>query len=335
MVSMGFNHMQNPHMLGDEAFSVEQTIPLGGMTPLFLNVQRSKPVQATSLGHDLGNVNMFLLLHRHRHLQGWQKKKRWKNHRKNHGFFLTPPFQEVLIGIELHRFCASWHKMGTGNIETLLRFGTLRAQSKDMCHKLISNITRFTSVKTETGVHHHHHLDLTRPPPAPIAPPPFWSRSPPRSARHADERCGCGSPLLARGPLLPSSARFRPVSAGLRATSNNQNGSSLNSNVPPEQLFFPMGGGIFQLYMGQALKMDDTQKRKPKLTEKMMITLILVVLCFFQTNPNITCCCFFAIVYPALIAWTSWLYPSYPIGSPDCIPVYGWFMVGFCTIVGD
>lgn len=70
MVSMGFNHMQNPHMLGDEAFSVEQTIPLGGMTPLFLNVQRSKPVQATSLGHDLGNVNMFLLLHRHRHLQG-------------------------------------------------------------------------------------------------------------------------------------------------------------------------------------------------------------------------------------------------------------------------
>lgn len=70
----------------------------------------------------------------------------------------------------------SWHKMGSRNIETLLRFGTLGAQSKEMCHKLIGNITRFTSVKTETGVHHHHHhhhLDLTRPPPAPIAPPPF------------------------------------------------------------------------------------------------------------------------------------------------------------------
>jgi hypothetical protein len=49
---------------------------------------------------------------------------------------------------------------------------------------------------------------------------------------------------LARGPLLPSSARFRPVSAGLRATSNNQNGSSLNSNVPPEQLFFQWGAGF-------------------------------------------------------------------------------------------
>ena len=232
--------------------------------------------------------------------------------------------------------------MGTGNIETLLRFGTLRAQSKDMCHKLISNITRFTSVKTEAGVHHHHHhLDLTRPPPAPIAPPPFWSRSPPRSARHADERCGCGSPLLARGPLLPSSARFRPVSAGLRATSNNQNGSSLNSNVPPEQLFFPInflrpiGGAGFSNSMGQALKMDDTQKRKPKLTEKMMITLILVVLCFFKQTQISHVVAFFAIVYPALIAWTPWLYPSYPIGSPDSIPVYGWFMVGFCTIVGD
>ena len=219
--------------------------------------------------------------------------------------------------------------MGTGNIETLLRFGTLRAQSKDMCHKLISNITRFTSVKTETGVHHHHHhLDLTRPPPAPIAPPPFWSRSPPRSARHADERCGCGSPLLARGPLLPSSARFRPVSAGLRATSNNQNGSSLNSNVPPEQLFFPMGGGIFQLYMGQALKMDDTQKRKPKLTEKMMITLILVVLCFFQTNPNITCC-FFLPLYTQ----RSLLEPhGYIPVIPSEVPIVSLFMAGLWLV---
>lgn len=221
--------------------------------------------------------------------------------------------------------------MGTGNIETLLRFGTLRAQSKDMCHKLISNITRFTSVKTETGVHHHHHhLDLTRPPPAPIAPPPFWSRSPPRSARHADERCGCGSPLLARGPLLPSSARFRPVSAGLRATSNNQNGSSLNSNVPPEQLFFPMGGGIFQLYMGQALKMDDTQKRKPKLTEKMMITLILVVLCFFQTNPNITCCCFFCHCIPSAHCLNPMVISQLSHRKSRLYPclwlVYGWFL---------
>jgi hypothetical protein len=102
------------------------------------------------------------------------KKKALEKPPEKPWVFFNPPFQEVLIGIELHRFCASWHKMGTGNIETLLRFGTLRAQSKDMCHKLISNITRFTSVKTETGVHHHHHhLDLTRPPPAPIAPPPF------------------------------------------------------------------------------------------------------------------------------------------------------------------
>ena len=228
--------------------------------------------------------------------------------------------------------------MGTGNIETLLRFGTLCAQSKDMCHKLISNITRFTSVKTEAGVHHHHHhhLDLTRPPPAPIAPPPFWSRSPPRSARHADERCGCGSPLLARGPLLPSSARFRPVSAGLRATSNNQNGSSLNSNVPPEQLFFPInflrpiGGAGFSNSMGQALKMDDTQKRKQKLTEKMMITLILVVLCFFKQTQISHVVAFFCHCIPSAHCLNPMVISQLSHRKSRLYPclwlVYGWFL---------
>ena len=41
-------------MLGDEAFSVEQTIPLGGMTPLFLNVQAG-PSRSTGPSHEFGS----------------------------------------------------------------------------------------------------------------------------------------------------------------------------------------------------------------------------------------------------------------------------------------
>jgi hypothetical protein len=93
---------------------------------------------------------------------------------------------------------------------------------------------------------------------------------------------------------------------------------------------FPMGGGIFQLYMGQALKMDDTQKRKPKLTEKMMITLILVVLCFFQTNPNITCCCFFCHCIPSAHCLNPMVISQLSHRKSRLYPclwlVYGWFL---------